>query len=100
MLNRNEEGLLKYQKELVRMESLLHDDTEVASAHDLHKALEMRNLLQTGSIIAQAALMRKETRGGHVRTDYPQTNATAQWVMVGKAEDGSPNLQFVPPGSY
>ncbi len=99
MLNRNEEGLLQYQKELAKLEDLLHGNTEVTSAQDLHKIMEMRNLLQTGKIVAQAALMRKETRGGHLRSDFPQTNPEIQWVFVSKAKDGSPESAFVPVGS-
>jgi L-aspartate oxidase len=32
---------------------------------------ELRNLLTVGRLIAQAALARKESRGSHYRTDYP-----------------------------
>jgi L-aspartate oxidase len=34
-------------------------------------ATEERNLLDTARLIAQAALLRKESRGGHYRSDYP-----------------------------
>ncbi|OPY85473.1 MAG: L-aspartate oxidase [Syntrophus sp. PtaU1.Bin208] len=33
---------------------------------------ETRNLIQTAKLIAQAALFRKESRGGHFRSDYPR----------------------------
>jgi len=35
--------------------------------------LELKNLLTVGKCIAQAALARKESRGGHYRLDYPHT---------------------------
>ncbi|MGP8268882.1 MAG: FAD-binding protein [Terracidiphilus sp.] len=99
MLNRNEAGLLSYQKALARLEELLCGNTEIASAHDLHKVMEMRNLLQTGLVMAQASLMRKETRGGHVRSDFPQTDPKTQWITISKAADGSPNPQWEQVGS-
>lgn len=34
-------------------------------------ATEERNLLDTARLIAQAALLRKESRGGHYRSDFP-----------------------------
>jgi L-aspartate oxidase len=34
-------------------------------------ATEERNLLTTASLIAEAALLRKESRGGHYRSDFP-----------------------------
>jgi L-aspartate oxidase len=40
---------------------------------------ELQNMLTTARIIVQAALQRKESRGVHYRTDYPQTeNSTWQ----------------------
>jgi L-aspartate oxidase len=33
---------------------------------------EERNLLQTARLIAEAALLRKESRGGHYRSDFPR----------------------------
>jgi len=35
-------------------------------------ATEERNLADTARLIAEAALMRRESRGGHYRSDYPE----------------------------
>ena len=35
-------------------------------------ATEELNLIQTGRLIAEAAMLRKESRGGHYRADYPR----------------------------
>jgi L-aspartate oxidase len=35
-------------------------------------ATEERNLAETARLIAEAALMRRESRGGHYRSDYPE----------------------------
>ena len=34
-----------------------------------------RNMLEVGRLIAQAALLRRESRGGHFREDYPTTDS-------------------------
>jgi L-aspartate oxidase len=37
------------------------------------KLLEFRNMLSNGKMIATAALLREESRGGHYRSDFPET---------------------------
>ncbi len=39
---------------------------------------ELRNLLWVGRLMAQAALARQESRGGHYRSDHPQPDAAWQ----------------------
>ncbi|MEE9434598.1 MAG: L-aspartate oxidase [Sphingorhabdus sp.] len=39
--------------------------------------IELRNLLQTAELIVQSALVRRESRGLHYISDYPETNAEA-----------------------
>ncbi|MDQ6611428.1 MAG: FAD-binding protein, partial [Gemmatimonadota bacterium] len=36
-------------------------------------ATEERNLLETARLVAEAALLRKESRGGHFRSDFPKS---------------------------
>lgn len=45
-----------------------------------HHALDLRNLLCVSEAIALAALQRKESRGGHTREDFPQTDEALQQV--------------------
>jgi succinate dehydrogenase / fumarate reductase, flavoprotein subunit len=45
-----------------------------------HLALDLRNMLLVCDCIAQAALERQESRGGHTREDYPGMSAT--WRKV------------------
>ena len=39
---------------------------------EIYEILELRNMLSMAKIIANGALNRKESRGGHYRTDYPK----------------------------
>jgi len=49
-----------------------------AVAGDAFAAGEARNLLLAGRLLAQAALARRESRGGHYRADYPLAEAAWQ----------------------
>ena len=55
-----------------------------------HEALSVRNLLITSEAVARAALMRKESRGGHTRLDYEgeRDEWTTANVVIRKGEDG------------
>jgi len=45
-----------------------------------HLALDLRNMLVVAECVAQAALERQESRGGHTRDDYP--GMSPQWRKV------------------
>jgi L-aspartate oxidase len=57
-------GLRKAARELEEIEARLPDG-----------ATEELNLVQTARLIAGAALLRKESRGGHYRSDFPTTRS-------------------------
>tara|TARA_B100001750_G_scaffold87650_1_gene69150 strand:- start:565 stop:2142 length:1578 start_codon:yes stop_codon:yes gene_type:complete len=56
-----------------------------------HEALALRNLIITSEAVAQAALMRQESRGAHTRVDHP--GEQEEWlqynVVLKKDEDGT-----------
>ncbi len=43
-------------------------------------ALDLRNILLIAECVAQSALERQESRGGHTRDDYPEMSA--EWRKV------------------
>ena len=51
---------------------------------------EFRNMLLVSKLIATSALTRKESRGAHYRTDYPQTNEECVHSIITK-EDQVPD---------
>ncbi len=60
-------------------------------------AWETTNLHTVGTLLAEAALLREETRGSHWREDFPDRDDSAQsghhdWWL----EDGVPTYAFVP----
>lgn len=50
---------------------------EIASSH-LQPSLPLGNALLVGRLIAHAALAREESRGGHFRSDFPQSDPSWQ----------------------
>jgi aspartate oxidase len=65
---RTEDGLLALLREL---EGLARE----APAAPGRAAGELRNLLEVGSLVAAAALRRRESRGCHYRADHPAERA-------------------------
>ena len=65
------------KKALAELDSLGARATEVSAAGGSaynpgwHLALDMRNIMLMARCVAQAALERQESRGGHTRDDYP-----------------------------
>ncbi len=57
----------------------------------MHKCLnreeyEFRNMLIVGMLIANCALLRKESRGAHYRTDYPETSEKCVHSVITKEQ--------------
>ncbi len=58
--------------------------------HELTHCLEVINLLDVGETVFIAANERKETRGMHVRSDYPFTNPLLEKFLTVKKVGGNP----------
>ncbi|MBP1932659.1 FAD-binding protein [Ammoniphilus resinae] len=71
LIIRNEKGLKTFTAKIKEIQDLLLNDTEIETPKDLIRAIELKNLIDVGSMMATAALIRKESRGSHYREDYP-----------------------------
>ncbi len=60
-----------------------------------HEALDLVSLVNVGLAVATAALARKESRGAHTRTDYPESdpNLVRKLYIVYKDDDGEIKLR-------
>lgn len=101
---RDEESITRAIDELGRIER--EELPRMACpSHSVHfnlewrNALETRNLLTCGLASANAALIRRECRGAHCRTDYPQVN-NAEYMANTKVTfaDGAWSAEMVEAG--
>ena len=68
----------------------LANKLRIAEPLDYALAFEHRNLLDVAEVIIRAATMRTESRGSHVRSDFPQRDDT-NWltnILVRRTDDG------------
>lgn len=72
----NQLGLVRQQQGLARAQDYFADMAKALKAYDMQtkEQMELFGMIQTGSLICLAASMRQESRGGHYRSDYPQTS--------------------------
>jgi len=63
-----------------------------------HTALDLRHLLTVSEAICRAALIRKESRGAHYRTDYSEKDPSLSGVnsVVFKQGDGTMGVRWQP----
>ena len=63
-----------------------------------HLAIDLESLLTVSEAIARAAHMRKESRGGHTRDDYPKPSEEwgAQNIAISQGNDGEMEARITP----
>jgi succinate dehydrogenase/fumarate reductase flavoprotein subunit len=61
----------------------LNRDNSQRFNNELVEAVEISNMIESAEIIARAALLREESRGGHYREDYPERD-DKNWVKKGE----------------
>ena len=66
---RNELDLKVAEREISRMQKL---PLKISSAHEIADAFITENMLTTASLVVSGALLRRESRGAHTRTDIKQ----------------------------
>ena len=64
---------------------------------ELLNAWELGNMLEVAEVVAECALNRKESRGGHSREDYPERD-DKEWLKHTLAwkKDGKVNIDYKP----
>jgi fumarate reductase flavoprotein subunit len=72
-------------------------DTSQIFNTEIVQALELGNMLDVAEAVALSALERRESRGAHTRTDYPDRDDSRFWKhsLVKFAPDG-PRLSYKP----
>ena len=61
---------------------------------ELIRCLEVLNLLDIGELVFITARERKETRGRHIRPDFPITNPMLNKLLLVRKIDGKPVIEW------
>nr|CAA70249.1 succinate dehydrogenase subunit A [Sulfolobus acidocaldarius] len=73
---RDENGLKNAVSEILKLREQMKNmyvlDKSKVYNTEFYNALELKNMIDLGLVIASTALNRKESRGAHYRTDYPK----------------------------
>jgi succinate dehydrogenase/fumarate reductase flavoprotein subunit len=66
-----------------------------ANSHELMRCAEVLDLMACGEMIFLTALERQETRGLHIRSDFPFTNPllAEKWINISLV-DGNPKIEW------
>jgi len=95
ILQQAAENLRKLQE---RFDDVSLDDRSYTFNTELIAALELSYMLDVAEAIVQSALQRRESRGSHQRTDYPQRDDTQYLAhsVAYRAEGGFPRIEYLP----
>ncbi len=98
---RDEAGLKSGLSELSSIENDLEDcgiaDANRAFNLSWHDWLNLRSLVATSRVIAQAALARADSRGAHYREDFPDAGPLEQSAFTSvRLRDGTPAITMKP----
>jgi fumarate reductase (CoM/CoB) subunit A len=96
-VEREGEGLVRGGRELAKVEkemiprmaftALAGDGSFGAYPREVQDALEVRMMVAVGKLVLASALFRKETRGHHMRTDYPSPSREPVHTLVARGKD-------------
>ncbi len=99
---RNEKGLTDAQDKFKTLRQEYEENIRLRENsprfnYELIEALEVLNMIEVGEIIARSALIRRETRGGHYREDYPKRD-DENWLknIVIRRDDSEMKLEAIP----
>jgi len=80
---------------LARLKKKTYQIIRAGNQHEVMRCLEVLNLIELGELVFTGALERRETRGNHVRLDYPLTNPRMnKQVQIQKRIDGKPVTEW------
>jgi len=93
-----EKATKKLQNLQERFQDLSLDDRSYTFNTELTAALELSYMLEVAQVIVHSALERRESRGSHQRTDYPQRDDERFLMhsLAYRAEDGAPRIKYLP----
>jgi fumarate reductase flavoprotein subunit len=93
-----ESGVKNLRSLQERFADVALDDRSYTFNTELTAALELSYMLDLAEAIVHSALARRESRGSHQRTDFPQRNDKdfLTHALAFRSPDGSPRIDFTP----
>ena len=82
------------QRALSRLKEKAENSMIARNSHELMRCLEVLNMIEIGELIFRTARERKETRGKHIRVDYPFANPLLEKLLVVKRTEKGPVLEW------
>jgi L-aspartate oxidase len=80
-------GIIRSGKSLTEAAEVLSTWESLLSQPSDRPSYELNNLVLCARLVTEAALLRKESRGAHFRTDFPRTSAEWQRHIVFRKDD-------------
>jgi fumarate reductase flavoprotein subunit len=99
---RDASALQQAEAKLQRLQERFFDvkleDRSYTFNTELTSALELSYMLDLAQVIVGCALARRESRGAHQRTDYPDRNDARYLAhsLARPGDDGAPTIEYVP----
>lgn len=91
---RNEALLQQGLSHLCRLKEKANNLMIARNPHELSRCLEVVNMFDIGELVFIMALDREETRGLHIRPDYPFTNPMLDQAHIIRTANGKPVMQW------
>jgi succinate dehydrogenase/fumarate reductase flavoprotein subunit len=95
-LVRSETLLEAGDRALSRLKEKAENSMIARNSHELMRCLEVLNMIEIGELVFMTAKERKETRGKHIRVDYPFTNPLSEKLLIVKKAEKGPVLEWRP----
>jgi succinate dehydrogenase/fumarate reductase flavoprotein subunit len=87
-LSQGMEKIKQIERDLFPRVSILSGKNETVGPYpqELQEAWELKMMVTLAGLVMSSALSRKETRGHHMRSDYPETEKEARHVFLSKGK--------------
>lgn len=85
---KTEKGLNRSLKRLERAKEEVLPRMTAPDPHYLTKLVEARSMALITEMYLRASLMRKESRSGHYREDYPERHGDPAWIVISAGDNG------------
>lgn len=81
-------GLIRSLEKLLLFKKNILPKMTASDPHYLVKFMEAESMVLLTEMYLQSSLMRKESRAGHYRADFPNRNEKLAWVALKKTKEG------------